>query len=751
MTVEAAPQLSELDVSGMTCASCVRRVERALSRVDGVQEASVNLATERATVHGTAPKEALIAAVERAGYEASPVVPQDAAASEDLVARQQQEARRRLVDLTLGIALTIPVLLLSMFFMDRFAGEQYVLLGLTLPIWLYVGRGFHLGAVKAARHGAATMDTLVAVGSSVAFLYSVWATVFRSGADTYYDTAAAIITLISIGKWLEARARGEASQAIKKLAGLQAKSAHLLRDGGEVEVPIDRLRVGDIVLVRPGERVPVDGVVLTGRSTLDESMMTGESMPVPKTEGDELIGGTVNADGLLTVRATRVGKDTALSQIIRLVEQAQGSRAPAQLLADRISQIFVPAVLVIASLTFAGWLLTGHSGVEAMIAAVAVLVIACPCALGLATPTAVMVGTGRGAEQGILIRGGESLERVRLVSSVVLDKTGTITRGEPAVTDLVPLSGVDTRELLRLAAEAEQGSEHPLARAVVRAAREADIRLSGPLPAFQAVAGQGVRVVLGNRSLLVGSRALMEQEGVGLDGASSFVERLESQAKTAFLVAVDGRMAGVVAVADTVKEGSREAVEALQRLGLEVIMLTGDSRRTAEAIAAEAGIDRVLAEVSPADKAAAVRTLQEEGKVVAMVGDGINDAPALAQADAGIAMGAGTDIAMEAADITLVHSDLRGVVAAIGLSRATVRAIRQNLFWALIYNVALIPLAAAGRISPIFAAAAMALSSVTVVSNSLRLRGTSLARAVSAALFLLAASIVVAALILSWR
>lgn len=751
---EVPPSETILTIDGMTCASCVRRVERSLAKVEGVLEANVNLASEEAQVRGTAPLAALLATVERAGYHASAVEREDATrASDNLVARQAQIARRKLRDVVVGAVLTIPLLVLGVFFMDRLPGENLLMLLLALPVWAYVGRDFHAGALRALRHGTANMDSLISLGSSVAFLYSAWATFFQTGAVTYFDTAAAIVTLISLGKYLEARARSSAGQAIKRLAGLSARSARVLYDGLEVEVPLAQVQVGDMLVVRPGEKIPVDGMVVEGAASVDESMITGESIPVSKGPDDEVIGATVDADGLLKLRATRVGRDTALARIIRLVEQAQGSKAPAQRLADLISQYFVPAVLFVALGTYLGWVLTGHPGTEAMVAAVAVLVIACPCALGLATPTAIMVGTGRGAENGILIKGGESLERLRQVTEIVLDKTGTMTNGRPVVTEVLAygVGGTleDSDEFLQLVASVEQGSEHPLARAVVEHARAKGMSLLAGVKDFVAIAGGGVEADLAGRHVLIGNRRLLASRGIDLEGHDKqqaslvqAIEGLESRGQTIMLVAVNETVAGTVAVADTVKDGSVQAVRELHDLGLELTMLTGDNPRTARTIGDEVGIDRVVAEVRPEDKAAEIKRLQDEGEIVAMVGDGVNDAPALAQADAGIALGTGTDVAMEAGDVTLVRGDLRSLALAIALSKATVLIIRQNLFWAFFYNVILIPLAVFGKISPIFAAAAMALSSVTVVSNSLRLRGTRQATLLAAGVFLLAAILV---------
>ncbi len=719
----------ELAISGMTCASCVARVERKLGKVEGVRSAAVNLATERATVaydpsHVKVAR--LIGAVEAAGYGATPVV--EDASTEDGAMDETRRGRaltRRRTTLMTGAALCAVILILAMapplMAFPTVQTHNYLLALLTLPVWAIVGWSFHRGALINLRHGAANMDTLVSLGSTVAFVYSVVAMIALPGQYVYFDTAALIITLIYLGKYLEAAAKGRTSEAIKALMGLQPRTARVIRNGQERDLPIAQVVSGDALLVRPGERVPVDGVVTGGESAVDEAMITGESLPVRKGQGDDVIGATVNGAGLLHIEATRVGRDTVLAGIVRLVEQAQGSKAPVQRLADRISSVFVPIVLVLAALTFLGWLLTGHAFAQALIPAIAVLVIACPCALGLATPTAIMVGTGRGAREGILIKGGESLERIQALRSIVLDKTGTVTVGKPAVTDVVALADLRDSEVLRLAAGVERGSEHPLGAAVVRGAEERGLALP-PLPtAFRSITGGGVEGTVEGRAVLVGSRRLLGERGISSDGAETRLQALEAEGKTALLVVVDGRLVGLVAVADTVKDGAAEAVSQLRALGLDVTMLTGDNRRTAAAIGRIAGIERIIAEVRPEQKAAEVERLQGREQVVAMVGDGINDAPALARADVGIAMGTGTDVAMAAADITLVGGDLRAIPRAIALSRATMRVIRQNLFWAFFYNVILIPLAAFGVITPIFAAAAMALSSVTVVSNSLRL------------------------------
>ncbi len=673
------------------------------------------------------------------------------AQEDEISQRKAAELERKRNLLILGGALSLPVLILSMFFMDRFPGENLLLLVLTTPVWALVGWEFHRGALKNLRHLSANMDTLVSLGSSAAYLLSVVATFWPSlvGGMTFYDTTALIVTLIFLGKYLEARAKGQTNHAIKQLIGLQPRTAHVLRAGQEIDLPIEQINVGDELLVRPGEKIPIDGEVLVGSSAVDESMITGESLPVERGVGDTVIGATLNQRGLLHVRAMRIGADTVLASIIRLVEQAQGSKAPIQRLADRIAAIFVPTVLGIAALTFVLWTVVGHtlgldttgiSGthmdstsvwITAIVAAVAVLVVACPCALGLATPTAIMVGTGKGAEQGILIKGGESLERIQAVRAVLLDKTGTLTNGKPELTDVLARPGVQSDELLRLVALAERGSEHPLAGAVVEGALARGLALTSYPTHFTALAGRGLEATIEEHRLLIGTRGLLRERAIASDALEEQLAALEAQGKTAMLVALDGQLAGAVAVADTLKRGSAEAIKRLHEQGLDVWMLTGDNRRTAEHIAAEVGIPaaNVLAEVLPGDKARQVKQLQEQGLVVAFAGDGINDAPALVQADAGIAMGTGTDVAMEASDITLVKGNLKSIATALALSKATMRTIRQNLFWAFAYNVILIPTAILSPLipflreqAPIFAAAAMALSSVTVISNSLRLR-----------------------------
>ncbi|RME74018.1 MAG: copper-translocating P-type ATPase, partial [Chloroflexi bacterium] len=711
----------ELPITGMTCANCAATVERTLNKkVPGILEATVNFATEKATVKyipGAVTRADMVAAIERAGYGVVQAESAEELVDAEKLAREA-EIRDQTRKLVVGIIFTVPLFLLSM-------GRDFGLLGgwshagwvnilfwlLATPVQFYTGWDYYVGGFKSLRNKSANMDVLVAMGSSVAYLYSLAVMAGLLGGHVYFETSAAIITLIKVGKLLEARAKGKTSEAIKALMGLQAKTARVERNGEEVDIPVEQVQVGDVVIVRPGEKIPVDGVVISGRSAVDESLLTGESLPVDKKVGDEVIGATLNKQGLLKIEATHVGSETALAQIVRLVEEAQGSKAPIQALADRVSAVFVPAVIAIAVLTFIVWLAGGAGFTHALVRLVAVLVIACPCALGLATPTAVVVGMGKGATQGILFRNSEALERAHTLQAVVLDKTGTITRGEPSVTDVVvgerwaavrqPVaagglpapagSGLSPEDdLLRLAASAERGSEHPLGEAIVRAARERGLSLDEPAH-FEALAGRGVAAEVAGRRVLVGNHRLMEEQAVAQNGLAKTVADLQSQAKTAMWVAVDGEAVGVIAIADTLKEGSKEAVAALKAMGLQVVMMTGDNRATAEAIAAQVGIDRVLAEVLPGDKSANVARLQEEGLVTAMVGDGINDAPALAQADVGIAIGTGADVAMETAGITLISGDLRGVVRAIKLSRATMRVIKQNLFWAFAYNVILIP------------------------------------------------------------
>jgi Cu+-exporting ATPase len=740
----------ELPITGMTCANCAATVERTLNKkVPGVVEASANFATERASVEyipGVASVADMVRAIEEAGYG---VV--QAATPEELEDVETQAREAEIADQTrkfwVGVIFALPLFVLSMSrdfgLLGAWAHDPWVnwlFLALATPVQFYTGWDYYVGSYHALRNRTANMDVLVAMGSSVAYVYSLAVMLLPGvGGHVYFETSAVIITLIKLGKLLEARAKGQTSAAIKKLMDLRPKMARVIRDGTEQDVPVNQVRVGDVVVARPGERIPVDGVVLDGHSAVDESMLTGEPIPVDKKPGDEVIGATINEQGRLKFEATRVGAETALAQIIRLVQEAQGSKAPIQRLADQVAGVFVPAVLVIALLTFIVWWAGSGDFTAAMIRLVAVLVIACPCALGLATPTAIMVGTGKGASNGILFKNSEALESAHRLKTVVLDKTGTLTEGRPVVTDVVARTDTPEAqaELLRLAASAERGSEHPLGQAVVQEAEQRNLTLAEP-ELFEAVAGKGIRAQVDGRDVLVGKPGWIEMEGFTLDGLSDTVTQLQSKGRTAVLVVVDDQVQGLLGIADTLKDSSAEAVAQMQRMGLEVVMLTGDNQRTADAIAAQAGIDLAIAEVLPADKAAQVKELQSGEGLVGMVGDGINDAPALAQADVGIALGTGTDVAMETADVTLMRGDLRAVPQALTLSQATMRTIKQNLFWAFFYNVILIPVAAGAlyplpwvpdvlrQLHPVLAAFAMAFSSVTVISNSLRLRGVQL-------------------------
>jgi P-type Cu+ transporter len=746
-----AMQQVTLPIEGMTCASCVRRVEKALARTPGVSKASVNLATEQATVSydpAVSGLDQLKTAVGKAGYavgDRAPTAPPSSPAATsgaDPVDEHENERQKEIEDLRLKalVSLAVGAVMMALMYLPLHLNvtivAPFLLIAATI-IQAWAGGMFYRSAWDAARHGATNMNTLVAVGTSAAYGYSAFVTLWPSVAlswgfqyNLYYESAVIIIALILTGRWLEARARKQTSSAIRALMGLQARTARVIRDGVDQDIPIDSVAAGDLVRVRPGEKVPVDGQIVEGRSAVDESMLTGESLPVEKGPGDSVIGATLNKTGSFIFQATKVGRDTALAQIVRLVEEAQGSKAPIQQLADTISSYFVPAVLALATITFAGWLLLGPAPrvTHALEAAIAVLVIACPCALGLAAPTAIMVGTGKAAEYGILIRGGEALEQARKITAIVLDKTGTLTRGKPSVVQVIALDGWQESEILHYAAGVESGSEHPLGEAIVARARDTSLD-TPPMEDFQSVTGKGVTARVAGREVVLGNRALLAQFGIALAALDSHAEALAQTGATPMFVAVDGSAAGLIAVADTLKPESRDAVAELKALGLDVWMLTGDNRTTAEAIARQAGIENVVAEVLPEQKVEQVRALQQGGAVVAMVGDGINDAPALAQADLGIAIGTGTDVAMAASDITLIGGDLRTIVTAIALSRKTVGVIKQGLFWAFAYNVILIPVAM-GLLNPLFhvllspmlAAAAMAMSSVSVVSNALRLR-----------------------------
>ncbi len=708
----------ELDVEGMTCASCAARVEKVLNRQVGVAKANVNFAANRATVTydpQSVSLDELSSAVEDIGYRVAPAAPEEVEA-EDVHARDQRAWLRRVF---LSWPLGLSVLVLSLFYMDQ-SWVRWTAFALTIPVQFVAGWPFLRTAAQRAAKLTANMDTLIALGTLAAFFYSAYE--LFAGGDLYFDTAALIIAFIILGRYFEARSKGRASSAIRRLLELGAKEARVVVDGEERMVPVAEVKLGDVVRVRPGEKIPVDGVVVAGSSAVDESMLSGESVPVEKQKGEEVAGATLNANGVLTIRATAVGQDTALAQIVRLVEEAQGTKAPVQRLADRISAVFVPAVLGVAALTFGGGALIADDPTGGLIAAVAVLIIACPCALGLATPTAIMVGTGRGAEMGVLVKGGEVLESSKRIETVVFDKTGTLTKGEMSLTDVVAATGEDVGQLLRLAASAEASSEHPIGQAIVGGAKKRGSPIDS-VEDFSAVAGHGVRATVDGREVLVGRRKLMSELGIQLpDELERAAADLEERGRTVVFAGWDGEVRGVLGVADTLKEGAGDVVRRLHAMGLEVAMITGDNSRTAHAIAQQVGIDRVLAEVLPEDKVTEVRRLQEAGKVVAMVGDGINDAPALVQADLGIAIGTGTDVAIESSDITLMSGDLAGVVTAIRLSRRTLRVIFQNLGWAFGYNTAAIPLAAIGLLNPIIAGAAMAFSSVSVVTNSLRLR-----------------------------
>ncbi|MDQ0060997.1 Cu+-exporting ATPase [Paenibacillus harenae] len=730
-----AKEAVDFQIEGMTCAACANRIEKGLNKLPGVTNATVNFAMETARVEYS-PSEISIAdmqnKVQQLGYKAN--TKQE---NENKGDHRQKEIRHQKRILLLSAILSLP-LLWSMvghfsftswiYTPDLFMNPWFQLI-LAAPVQFYVGRQFYVGAYKALRNGSANMDVLVSLGTSAAFFYSLYLTIdwlFKGasahhGPSLYYETSAVLITLVIMGKLFESLAKGRTSEAIKSLMGLQAKTALVIREGQELTIPVDEVLAGDNVIVKPGEKIPVDGEVVEGTSSVDESMLTGESIPVEKKSGDAVIGATINKNGRLRIQATKVGKETALAQIIKVVEEAQGSKAPIQRVADVISGIFVPIVVGIAIAAFLVWFffVTPGDVAEALEKAIAILVIACPCALGLATPTSIMAGSGRAAELGVLFKGGEHLEQTHKIDAIILDKTGTVTKGKPELTDV--LTNTDEQEFLRLVGAAEKNSEHPLAEAIVAGILERSITLPGT-EAFEAIPGFGIKAIVEGKELLIGTRRLMEKFDVDARLAYDTMSRLEETGKTAMLVAVDNRYAGIVAVADTVKETSKAAITRLKEMGIQVIMITGDNARTAKAIAEQVGIEQVLAEVLPEGKAEEVKKLQASGKKVAMVGDGINDAPALATADVGMAIGTGTDVAMEAADVTLMRGDLSSIPDAIYMSRKTMSNIKQNLFWALGYNTLGIPIAAIGLLAPWVAGAAMALSSVSVVLNALRLQ-----------------------------
>jgi len=725
----------EFDIVGMTCAACATRIEKGLNKLEGVNKATVNLALETSSVEFNPSQiniQEIITGVEKIGYEAK--VKQEKSA--DTINHREKEIEKQKGKFLFSLILAFPLFwamvdhfeFTSFIYLPDMLMNPWVQLALATPVQFIVGRQFYVGAYKALRNGSANMDVLVALGTSAAYFYSLYIIISAIGSgqmmyELYFETSAVLITLILLGKLFEARAKGRSSEAIKKLMGMQAKTATVIRDGKEIEVALEEVVVDDIILVKPGEKIPVDGEIIEGRSALDESMLTGESVPVDKTIGDPVIGATINKNGFLKIKATKVGRDTALAQIIKVVEEAQGSKAPIQRLADQISGIFVPIVVGIAVVTFLVWFFWVSPGnfAEALEKLIAVLVIACPCALGLATPTSIMAGSGRAAEAGILFKGGEHLERTHRITTVVLDKTGTVTNGKPELTDVIVTADFEEKTFLQLVGSAEKQSEHPLAEAIVTGIKEKGIDLLAT-EEFEAIPGYGIKAFVNGKELLIGTRKLMNKYSIHFQTAESKMETLEENGKTAMLVAINGEFAGMVAVADTVKETSKAAIKKLKDMGLEVIMMTGDNVRTAKAIADEVGVDAVIAEVLPEGKADEVKKLQLQGKRVAMVGDGINDAPALAIADIGMAIGTGTDVAMEAADITLLRGDLNSIADAIEMSKKTIRNIKQNLFWAFGYNTLGIPVAAIGFLAPWLAGAAMAFSSVSVVLNALRLQ-----------------------------
>ena len=738
-----------IPIGGMTCAACSARIERVLGKLEGVTSASVNLATEKATVHYDSQQIKLSAirqAIEKAGYQALEIEKKSAVDEDKL--RKQKAIRILKTKLIVSASFAVPLLYLAMgamiswlqlpipsFLEPMQYPLSYALVEIILVIPIIIaGNRFYSVGFKALIQRSPNMDSLIAMGTSAAILYSLYSVYqiiignFGAVQDLYFETAGVIITLILLGKYLEAVSKGKTSEAIKKLMGLAPKTAIVIRNGIEIETPIEDVEIEDVILVKPGGKIPVDGIVIEGNTAIDESMLTGESMPIDKKSGDAVYAASINKNGSIKFRATKIGGDTALAQIIKLVEDAQGSKAPIAQLADIVSSYFVPIVFVIAVLAFSGWFFTGHSLVFSMTIFISVLVIACPCALGLATPTAIMVGTGKGAEHGILIKGGEALETTHKINTIVFDKTGTITEGKPEVTDIITVSGIKENWLLQIAASAEKGSEHPLGEAIVRGAEKENLETL-KIEKFKAIPGYGIEVEFDGSRVLLGNRKMMDENNIELITLEEESDRLAEEGKTPMYIAMDGKLSGIIAVADVVKASSKAAIAKLHEMGIEVAMITGDNRKTAEAIAKQVGIDRVLAEVLPQDKSNEVKKLQAEGRKVAMVGDGINDAPALVQADIGIAIGSGTDVAMESADIVLMRSDLMDVPTAIKLSKSTIRNIKQNLVWAFGYNVAGIPIAAGllylfggPLLNPIFAAAAMSLSSVSVLTNALRLK-----------------------------
>ncbi|WP_223703092.1 heavy metal translocating P-type ATPase [Sutcliffiella deserti] len=732
---DVVKEKAEFLITGMTCAACSSRVERVLNKLDGIDEATVNLTLETGTVKYNPSKVTptdIIARIEKAGYGATVKVEKN----ENAENFRQKELEKQQGKFLFSLILTLPLLwamvshftFTSFIYLPDMLMNPWVQMALATPVQFFIGWQFYKGAYKALKNKSANMDVLVALGTSAAYIYSLYLSIeaIGSGAhmvELYFETSAVIITLIILGKLFEVKAKGRSSEAIKKLMGLQAKTARVIRDGEEIDVLLENVVVGDVLAVKPGEKIPVDGEIIEGQSAVDESMLTGESLPIDKETGDAVYGSTINKNGFLKMKATKVGRETALAQIIKVVEQAQGSKAPIQRLADKISGIFVPIVVAIAILTFLVWYFLVDPGnfAGALVNLIAVLVIACPCALGLATPTSIMAGSGRSAELGILFKGGEHLEQTHRITTVVLDKTGTVTNGKPVLTDVLLLDEAEEQDVLLLVGIAEKPSEHPLAQAIVDGIKERGLELLDPT-SFEAIPGYGIEAVVHEKKVIIGTRRLMKKHQIDLGQAEVTMQSLESAGKTAMMIAIDGEYKGIIAVADTIKDTSAKAIQRLKDMGLEVVMMTGDNQRTAEAIADLAGVDRVIAEVLPEQKAKEISKLQEEGKKVAMVGDGINDAPALVTADIGMAIGTGTDVAMEAADITLMRGDLNSIADAIMMSKKTIKNIKQNLFWAFAYNTVGIPIAALGFLAPWVAGAAMAFSSVSVVLNALRLQ-----------------------------